>query len=162
MPTHDPDRPVVPSQPLSDEQLVEALGAALEAADPVPAEVVAAGKATYTWRTIDAELAELVGDTAVEAAAVRGSRAPRILTFAVGTTTLVVEVAEHRDKRRLLGQIVAPRSAEVEVDHPSGVMTVAADELGRFRIDDFPRGPIRLSLRFADTPSRVVTSWVSV
>lgn len=162
MPSHDPDRPVVPAQPLSDEQLVAALGEALSAADPVPDEVVAAARATWTWRTIDAELAELVGDSALEAAAVRGGAGPRILTFAVGSLTLVVEVAEQRDRRRLLGQIVAPRTAEVELDHAQGAVTVAADELGRFRVEDFPMGPVRLSLRFPDDPGRVVTSWVTV
>lgn len=162
MPAHDPDRPVVPAQPVSDEQIILSLGTALRAVDPVPPEVLEAAKAVYTWRTIDAELAELVGDTAVEALAVRGTHAPRILTFAVGPLTLVIEVAEQRDRRRLLGQIVAPRSAEVELDHPGGAVTVAADELGRFRVEDFPTGPVRLSLRFPDDPGRVVTSWVSV
>jgi hypothetical protein len=162
VPSRDPDRPVVPPQPISDDQLITALGSALRAVDPVPSSVVEAGKATYTWRTVDAELAELIGDTALESAPVRGSRTPRILTFAAGGTTLVLEVAEHKEKRRLLGQIVAPRSAEVEVDHASGALTVVADDLGRFRVEEFPTGPIRLSLRFPDDPSHVVTSWVNV
>jgi hypothetical protein len=159
---------VVPAQPLSDEQLVAALGEALRAEDPVPPELLAAAKATWTWRTIDADLAELVADSALEGAAVRGpagaatATGPRILTFAVGALTLVVEVAEQRDRRRLLGQIVPPRRADVELDHAAGTVTVAADELGRFRVEDFPTGPVRLSLRFPDDPGRVVTSWVTV
>jgi hypothetical protein len=162
VPSPDRDRPVVSFDSFSDDQLLGALSMALQELDPVPAALVDDAKATFTWRTVDAELAELIGDTALEAASVRGFGAPRILTFAAGDTTLMLEVAEHNDKRRLLGQIVAPRSAEIEVDHVSGGVTVAADHLGRFRVEEFPGGPIRLSLRFPDDPSRVVTSWVSV
>ncbi len=146
-----------------DDALLVELGAALAAADPMPERLVEQVKDLYTWRTVDAELAELVADTALEAMAVRsGNRMPRILTFTAGVTTLVLEVAEARERRRLLGQIVSPRPARVAVDYPGGNVTTTADDLGRFRVDDCPTGPIRVSLEFADDRERVVTSWVSV
>jgi len=40
------------------------LRSVIERADPVPPPVVAAAKASFTWRTIDSELAELVADSA--------------------------------------------------------------------------------------------------
>jgi hypothetical protein len=162
MSSRDPDRPAVPSEPWSDHQLLGALGLALRELDSAPSAVVDAARAAFAWRTVEAELAELIGDTTLDAGPVRNLGGPRILTFAAGDTTLVLEVVEHKDKRRLLGQIVAPRSAEIEIDHASGSVTVAADDLGRFRVEEFPSGPIRLSLRFRNDPSRVVTSWVSI
>ena len=46
-----------------DEQLLSDVGAAIAAADEVPASVIEAAKASFTWRTVDAELAELVFDS---------------------------------------------------------------------------------------------------
>ncbi len=153
----------IPGQWTDDDMLLAELGAALAAADPLPDQLASQLKELYTWRTVDAELAELISDTALEALAVRsGPGAPRILTFTAGPTTLVLEVAEARERRRLLGQIVAPRAARVAVDYPGGNVTTDADDLGRFRFDDCPTGPIRLSLEFADASERIVTSWVSV
>ena len=40
------------------------LRSVIDRADPVPPAVIAAAKASFTWRTIDSELAELVADSA--------------------------------------------------------------------------------------------------
>ena len=139
----------------------------LDETDPVPDFLVEAARETYTWRTIDAELAELTGDSVLEGAAVRASRAPRLLTFTSETATLVVEIAEHVRGaslgRRLLGQILSPRSAEVEVRHAEGTLSVTADEFGRFRAEAVPPGPISLACRFAGAlKPQLVTSWVTI
>ena len=60
-----------------DDRLIEVLRRALAEADEVPTEVVAAARAAWTWRTIDAELAALVHDSTLddqELAGVRGRR----------------------------------------------------------------------------------------
>ncbi len=49
-----------------DDQLLEVLRDALTTAREVPPGLVAAGKAAYSWRTIDAELAALTYDSAWE------------------------------------------------------------------------------------------------
>jgi hypothetical protein len=162
VPARNADGPSAPLEALADDELVSALALALRELDPVPAELVKAGKTALSWRTVDAELAELVADTDDGIAAAGRSRAPRVLTFAVGDTTLVLEVTDDQNRRRLLGQIVAPRRAEIEAAHRSGAVTVESDDLGRFRVDDFPTGPIRLSLRVPDKVSPVVTTWVNI
>jgi hypothetical protein len=139
----------------------------LDETDPVPEFLLDAARATYTWRTIDAELAELTGDSLLEGAAVRSSRAPRLLTFTAAAATLVVEVAEHPGGaslgRRLLGQILSPRPADVEVRHAEGTLSVTADEFGRFRAEAVPPGPISLACRFGDAAQpQLVTSWVTI
>jgi len=151
----------------ADRELLAILRDMIEETDPVPAALAAAARASFTWRTVDAELAELTSDSALDGAAVRSTRAPRMLTFTAGETTLVVEVAplaaDPQAERRLLGQLVAPRPAEVEVRHGTGSLTVSADEFGRFLAEPVPAGPVSLACRFAAAgePS-IVTSWVSV
>jgi hypothetical protein len=161
VPARNADGPSAPLEALPDDELVSALALALRELDPVPARLVEAGKTALSWRTVDAELAELVADTEGGIGAA-GVHAPRILTFAAGDTTLVLEVTDDENGRRLLGQIVAPRRAEIEAAHRSGAVTVESDDLGRFRVEHFPTGPIRLSLRVPGKPGPVVTSWVNI
>jgi hypothetical protein len=151
----------------ADRELVAQVRDMFDETDPVPEFLVDAARDTFTWRTIDAELAELTGDSLLEGAAMRSSRAPRLLTFTAEATTLVVEVAEHIRGaglgRRLLGQILSPRSAEVEVRHSEGSLLVTADEFGRFRAEAVPPGPISLACRFGGAPKpQLVTSWVTI
>jgi hypothetical protein len=136
--------------------------AVLTELDPVPAEVVAAAKASLTWRTIDAELAELVDDSVLApTAAIRGPGDSRLLTFEAPTVTVVVEVTDVGEERRILGQLVTPRQAQVDVRHSGGTWTVESDELGRFSVEAVPPGPVSFVCHTGPHQS-VVTSWVTV
>lgn len=151
----------------ADNELLAQVRVMFDETDPVPEILVDAARATLSWRTIDAELAELTTDSLLEGAAVRSGRAPRLLTFTAGAATLVVEVAEHVRGagigRRLLGQILSPRPAEVEVRHAAGTTSVTADEFGRFRAEEVPPGPISLACRFGGAlQPQLVTSWVTI
>src|SRR5438093_422490 len=99
-----------------DDQLLAALDEALRAARAVPRGFVEAGKAAYTWRGVDAELAALTYDSALDQpralAASRAEPAPlRALTFVSAELTVELEVTEDA----LLGQIVPAQPGEVEV-----------------------------------------------
>lgn len=147
-----------------DDLLDERLQAMLEATEAPPPHLLEAAKAALTWRTVDAELAALVADSADEpAAALRSTQAPQLLTFASGDTTIVLEVARDRRDRRLIGQIIAPGTATVEVRHTGGVVTVDADADGRFRAAPVAAGPVSVTCRFEE-PQRaaIVTSWVAI
>jgi hypothetical protein len=151
----------------AERELLAQVREVLDETDPVPEFLLDAARETYTWRTIDAELAELTGDSLLEGTAVRSSRAPRLLTFTAEAATLVVEVAEHVRGaslgRRLLGQILSPRPADIEVRHAEGTFSVAADEYGRFRAEAVPPGPISLACRFGGAlKPQLVTSWVTI
>lgn len=142
--------------------LLALVRSAVAAADPVPASVVTAAKVSLTWLTVDAELASLIEDSAVAPlAGVRG-RGPRLLTFEGADTTVVVEVTAVGAGRRLLGQLVDPRPADIEVRHVAGSLSVRADDLGRFTVDAVPAGPVSLACRFAGATCSVVTAWVTV
>jgi hypothetical protein len=150
----------------ADREFLTLLRGVLEEIDPVPGPLVEAAQAAFTWRTVDAELAELTADSVLDDAAVRAFDAPRLLTFTAGAVSLVVEVAASTGvgdvARRLIGQIVGPHPAEVEVRHADGSLTVQTDDYGRFRAAPVPAGPISLALRFAGRRPPLVTSWVTV
>jgi hypothetical protein len=146
-----------------DRLLLDQVRAAAEEHDPVPAHVVAAAKASFTWRTIDAELAELVDDSVLTGASVRTADGPRMLTFEAGDTTVVVEILDSGTGRQLTGQLISPRPAQVEVRWQDGHADTVADDLGRFLVDGVPAGPVSLACRFPleDRPP-LVTSWVTI
>jgi hypothetical protein len=135
--------------------------------DPVPDHLVQAAVDAYAWRTVDADLAELVFDSLAdrdEAALVRGQQPERLLSFRAGDLTIEVEVTAAGSSRRLIGQLVPPQRADVEVRHLTGVVTLATDEFGRFVADRVPTGPV--SLRSGPAPgdvrSPVVTDWIPI
>ena len=82
--------------------------------EPVPAELVQAAVDAFGWRDIDAELAELVYDSLVdadEASLVRGPPGQRLVSFAVGGVTIDVEVTSAGPGRTVMGQIAPPQRA---------------------------------------------------
>ncbi|MGD9695846.1 MAG: hypothetical protein AB7V42_09330 [Thermoleophilia bacterium] len=130
-----------------DDPLVRRLGDLLERADPVPPDVTLAARSALAWRRIDAELAELLDDTALTAAAgVRSAAGVRTLTFQTDSGGGVeIEVHERAGRRLLVGQVVPPQELEVRVRHPGGTTSVTSDALGRFRAEGVHPG--RASLR---------------
>ena len=152
--------------PHDEERMLDELRQAAARIDPVPEAVLAAARDAFTWRTIDAELAQLTYDSLLDERPLAGVRGwgPRTLSFSGGGITVEVEVAEHGRQRAIEAQLVPSRSAEVTVDHAGGRSVVRADELGRFAVDDVEAGRVRLRIRFDDR-SRVPalhTEWISV
>jgi hypothetical protein len=144
-----------------DDMLLVELGRAVRAGAEVPAGFVAAGKAAFTWRNVDAELAALGFDSAVAPAAA-GTRAEqatlRALTFVASRLTVEVEVTADA----LLGQVVPPTAGEVEVHGVKGPAgTAAIDEIGWFVVRPVPARMVRLHLRTTDGQS-VLTPWVTL
>jgi len=152
---HDPD----------DELEAELRGLAADR-EPVPGELLRAAVDAFAWRDIDAEIAELVYDSLLDADAaslVRGPSEQRMVSFAAGGMTIDVEVTGAGPGRQVLGQIAPPQRAVVEIRYPGDTVTVEADELGRFRSGPLPHGPASLRLRpaaGAEGPA-IVTDWIS-
>lgn len=150
----------------ADTPLLDTLRAVVNRADPVPAGVEEAARATYTWRTIDAELAELSYDSLLDdehLAGVRGDDGPRSLTFVGPAFMVELEVAREGGLRRLLGQLVPPHPAQIEVRHSGGVLVLGADDVGRFAAAGVAPGPVSLRCRVEgmDGPP-LDTVWVTV
>jgi hypothetical protein len=142
---------------LDDERLLALLGAGLAAADPIPEWVSRGAAESVTWARIDAELAELVFDSAVEdLAGVRSEAGARLLSFRA--PEIEVEVTVEEGVRRLIGQVVPPQELDIELVGPAIAVTTRTDPLGRFTFDQVPEGP--LSLRCLTVGGVVQTQWM--
>ncbi len=142
-----------------DIALEEELRFAAELFDPVPSHLLQAAVEAYTFRTMDAELAELAFDSLTEPVTVRGGDSPRLLTFGTPTLTVDLEITFTGTAGRVVGQLIPPQPAEIET-HGSRPVTVSADSLGRFTCDDVPTGPFSLRCRLTGT--LLVTEWITI
>lgn len=146
-----------------DENLMAELAAAVAEEAAVSERRRTAAKAAFTWRTVDAELAELLHDSALDAgAAVRSaSGAPRTLTFVRGAVTLEIEV----DGDTLLGEVVdedpASGPASVALQRPDADdRSVETDASGFFRFDGVEPGPVRFVVSRAGWS--LTTPWATI
>jgi hypothetical protein len=155
----DEQHPTDPSSTISDEVLLELLGEALAAADPVPDHVLEGARAAFTWSTIDTELAELVFDSSRELAGVRAEETNRQITFQAPGVEIEVMVIEN-GSRRLIGQLVPPSEQTVELVGAETVYSAQTDRLGRFSFDAIDPGPVRLVVLDANGSRLVQTEWV--
>jgi hypothetical protein len=147
------------NQSQEDEKLLAMLREGLGEADPVPSDVAAFAKAAFTWRDIEAELAELDFDTADEdvPSGVRSSATARMISFHAGQWTLDVEFDEITG--RLMGAISPEISYTIDVHSAGTFFTTASDEAGRFQAEGLLRGPLSLVVRFPDGMV-IKTQWV--
>jgi hypothetical protein len=118
-------------------------------------------KAALGWRRLDADLAELLEDSALESESTALARGGgRLLTFRSDALTIDVQI----DSGLLLGQL-APgiERAAIELQDTVGAVaaTAESDALGRFRFA-LPDGErFRLRVLRPDS-SAIETSWFSV
>jgi hypothetical protein len=148
-----------------DDPLLAELRRLAGVVDPVPDEVTAYAKAALGWRRIDAELAELLVDSRLEALATRSvSESARSLTFRASDLDVDVELQPEEDGVSLLGQLAPAVSATIEAQRDDGstVATADADELGRFRLMLEPGARVRLVVRREPPAAPVETSWIDV
>jgi hypothetical protein len=148
----------------ADDALLAALGETVERVDPVPEALVAAARSALTWRTVDEELAELSFDSSEERLVGVRAGAPtqaRQLTFDADGATVEVELTDGR----LVGQLLPPGPARVELRHGAEVTMTDADDLGRFaldvRVSPLPETGTgaRWRLRIESDAFRLVTAW---
>lgn len=121
--------------------LEEELRRAAARFDPVPADLLRVADEAFTWRTIDAELAELVYDSLAdqdEVSLVRGPSQRRLLSFQAAGLTIDLEVTTTNASRGIVGQLVPALRASVEIRVGARAIAADADELGRFRAGPVP------------------------
>jgi hypothetical protein len=150
--------------PDDDDELEQRLQDAEQLLDPVPARLLHGAVGMFDWRTIDADLAALVFDSADarSAAAVRGPGQSRLLTFRVGDLSIELELTGTPPQREISGRLVPARQAAVEILAGGERLTVTADELGRFAAAVPGSGPLSLRLQPGGAGARpVVTEWIS-
>ena len=148
------------------EELIEELRRLATEVDPVPNEVTSYAKAALGWRRIDAELAELLSDSALDyesLALTRSSEKARAISFAATDLEIDLEIRTADTGLLMLGQLAPPSRATINVERDDGTetQTVDADDLGRFRVELAEGGRIRLHVQ-RDSRLDVETSWISV
>ena len=151
-----------------DEALVDELRDLFAQTDPVPPIVTEAAKASLSWRRLDAELAELLNDSALEEGSLAGARgeAPiRSVSFSARAKTIDLEIHLEGEQRVLLGQIAPPVRSQIEIQTPDSdrATTAQSDELGRFRARLPAGGLIRLIIEDgAEAGPKIATSWITI
>ncbi|MFG1854922.1 hypothetical protein [Actinomadura geliboluensis] len=147
---------------MNDDELMSGVRDAFEVLDPVPADVLAAARASIAWRLPAAALAELAHDRGGRTAAgVRGG-ACRTLTFSCPGREVEIEVAEQGREREISGRLVPSAAALVEVRHrdlPPGGISARTEPAGLFCVPRVPEGLVSLVFRLEDGSS-IVTSWI--
>jgi len=130
--------------------------------DPAPVMTYELGYASFGLRRLDAQLAELVADSADsgELVGVRGPGDVRLLAYEAPELFIEVQVAYDEGRRSLVGQVDGA-ATHVRVETTREAEHVDFDELGRFRLDDLPAGLFRLHLAGRDG-TEVTTSWVTI
>lgn len=149
-----------------DELLLTELRRVASLLDPVPTRLVHAARESLTWRSVDAELAALLSDSVLEderAALVRSTAGLRAVAFESTAITIELDVVATGTRRTLVGQLVPPAPAAVEVQTAELRTTVDADAQGVFRVEDVPSGQMRLRVTgHPDADGPVETSWITI
>jgi hypothetical protein len=152
----------------SDDALMARLGQLFREYDAPPETAIELARQSFGLRTIDAELAALTADSRAEGQlagvrAVGTDAGPRLLTFEAAGLAVEVEVSGSGRVRRLLGQLLPPGPATIEVRQPSATvpLRVDSDERGRFAVDDVEPGPVSLVCHRGGRRS-VATAWTTV
>ena len=146
-----------------DAALLAQLRATLDEVDPVPPLVLEAARAAFGLRRLDAELAELVRDSAEERAgliAVRGDGNVRLISFETGLVTVELQVTERGMVRDLVAEVSGTALASAEVETP-GLRHPTVRDDSMISADAVPSGLLRLHLRTIEGHD-LVTSWVRV
>jgi hypothetical protein len=140
----------------ADDQLLDELREAVNAADPLPERLLGVAKAAYAWRTIDEELAHLEFDSlAASELAIRSGAADAVvhLSFAASEASIQVDLSGGA----IDGQVVPP-AVRVFLLLASGErIELDCDELGQFGLDRAMSGPVRVVAHLST--GDVVTEW---
>lgn len=154
-------------QPLNaaDQTLVTDLGRVAADADGPPALVYELGRASFALRRLDAALAELVADSALDSAGVRSADDDnRLLSFDAGDIGVELQVAGVGNRLALLGQVLPqpPTGGVVRLESAKGeVGRAELDRVGVFRLDGVSPGLLRLHVSLPGVQP-VMTTWVTV
>jgi hypothetical protein len=167
----DHDHEELSDAQLDDEALLARVAEVFNRMDPVPDIAIELALASFGWRDLDAELVTLVADSHLDETltAVRAETAgfsPRLLSFEADGVALELEISTERPAgagvhRHLLGLLVPPGPARIEVRQASGSVSVEADDEGRFAVTDLESGPFRLTCRRPDE-APVSTPWLTL
>lgn len=145
---------------LTDEDLMARLRHVGATVDPVPDEVVMAGRSALAYRDLDVRLAELVEESTLAGAGTRSDADGSWFTFEVDDVVIEVAVRTRAGAQHLVGQVDGADVDTVTVRQSDSQSTPDVDELGRFSAP-IEAGPVSVGVTLADG-TRLATSWIVV
>jgi hypothetical protein len=131
--------------------------------DPVPPVVIENARAALGLHRLDAELLDLVRDSADEGAelvTVRGDTDVRMVSFEFPPVTVEVQVTETSGWCDLVAHVSGIDLADARVETGSDRRELDTDD-GTLVVEGIPNGLVRLHLGAADG-RRFATSWLRV
>jgi hypothetical protein len=142
-----------------DNEIIEILRRGLHQSDPVPSTVSEFADALFTWRDLDADLAELTFDSVDEStpAGVRSTSTARMISFEVGRWTVDLEF--NPATGLLMGSVSPESPLTVELHSRGAHFAVDLDDSGHFEFEGVDSGPASLVFRF-DDGEMIKTSWI--
>ncbi len=141
------------------EEIIAKLRDGLSQSDPIPSDISEFAKALFTWRDIDAHLAEIAYDSATDEAlsGVRSTALARMMSFQAGKWLVDLEYDEA--STQLIGRVSPDTTYSVELHSRGAHFSVRSDDAAHFTLDGVLGGPISLIFRL-DEGSVIKTSWV--
>lgn len=157
---HDlpPEKGVPMASPVTDEDLMARLRTLGSQVDPVPDDVVMAGRSALAYRDLDVRLAELVDEPTMAGAGTRGAAEDSWFTFEVDDVVIEVAVRVRAGEQHLVGQVDGGDVARLAVRQATETTALDVDELGRFSTP-LAAGPVSVIVELVGGP-RIATSWI--
>lgn len=146
---------------MTDDELIDRLTTIAVVADPPPPGLTEAAQALFGLGRLDAELAELVRDSAETLElAIRADGDDRLLSFEAGAATVEMQVSERAERRDVVAHVSGIALEAATVETLTGPRSLQVDD-GVLIVRDLSAGPLRLRLT-PQTGTAIVTSWVSI
>lgn len=140
----------------SHDDLLARIADAFDGLPSVPDRLSSAARAAFSWRRADAELAELLSDSAeAELVGTRGASTER-RAFRYGAGEIVIRV--HLTEATLIVMVEPPMSVVCRVATETGTVEHRTDELGELVIDA-PELPMRIEVELPG--GTTVTPWIT-
>lgn len=138
---------------MSDEELLAHLSAVL-ADDKPPSDAMEAAYAAFGWRTLDADLAQLIEDSQLEVVMFRQGSHARLLAYESEHGSIELGVDDHSVEITVL-----PAVGSVVLHRPWGPEGVDLDANGRATVE-VASGPLRIAVRWPR--GETLTPWTTL
>lgn len=151
----------------TDTEILAALSVVLDQDEVVPPDAVEAAVAAFTWHSIDADLLEVLYDSAIEPLVpTRGvpEVAPRLMTFR--SPAVVVEVELTGERGWVVRGAITPSGRHaIELQQGGGDIddvSCTSNEAGLFELAPHDERPLRLVITIDSSGARLVTPWIDL
>lgn len=139
--------------PMNDDKLLSLLGESL-ADDQPPADAIEAAYAAYGWRTLDADLAQLIEDSQVEVVGFRDAAFSRVVAYQTSFGTIQVSIDNN-----VFEASISPAPAKLLLRQTTDSRELAVNDAGRASASGVT-GPVRFEITWPG--GSALTPWLTL